>query len=92
MSLFQLNTTLLFDKVLEDPASSAYTKDLKDTESECAAYKDALFEKNTLPSEDYKSPECEWKVDEYFWLSGYHPTYPVHSAMAEEIALGLEHL
>ena len=91
-SIFQLNTTLIFDKVLDDPSYSKYTAGLKDLTDQCGAYEGAMFQGNKLPTKDYKSPQCEWAVNQYFWLSGFHPTWPVHQVMADEIVQGLEHL
>lgn len=78
----------LFSKVLDDVSYSSLTAGYKDTTHLCNVYANA--DANTpLPSENYKSPDCEYAVNEYFWLSGYHPTYPVHDSMASEIAGGL---
>lgn len=31
-------------------------------------------------------PSCGARVDQYFWLDGLHPTWPIHKVMAKEIA------
>ena len=85
-SFFRMGVNGLFSSIIDKPAYSDPTKIYKDTKQTCAAYAND----NNLPSKDYKSPECIYAVNEYFWLNGYHPTYPMHEAMASEIADGLQ--
>ncbi|KAL8996686.1 MAG: hypothetical protein Q9169_003858 [Polycauliona sp. 2 TL-2023] len=80
--LFDINS--LYSQILDDPASFPQTANLKNTTGACGPY-----ESQEVPSIDYKDPECEYAVDEYFWLDGLHPTYPVHEAHAAQVALAL---
>ncbi|KAL8836324.1 MAG: hypothetical protein Q9176_006385 [Flavoplaca citrina] len=80
--LFDLNS--LFSQVLDDPTSYPHTVNLKNTTGSCKAY-----ESEEVPSIDFKDPSCEYAVDEYFWLDGLHPTYPVHEVHAAQVALAL---
>jgi phospholipase/lecithinase/hemolysin len=43
-----------------------------------------IFNSGT-PTEDYLDPRCYIPVNQYFWLNGLHPTYPIHDVMAEHI-------
>lgn len=39
---------------------------------------------------DYYDPECGIPVNQYFWLNGLHPTYPIHDVLAGQLAKLLE--
>ncbi|KAI4283444.1 MAG: hypothetical protein L6R38_002166 [Xanthoria sp. 2 TBL-2021] len=80
--LFDLNS--LYSQVIDNPATFPQTANLKNTTGLCKAY-----ESKEAPSIDYKNPSCEYAVNEYFWLNGLHPTYPVHEAHAAQLALAL---
>ena len=91
---FKMGLNGLFETVIKDPSYSPATKVYKDTKDICEAYETAASgsKGDSLPSIDYKDPKCQYSVNEYFWLSGYHPTYPMHDTMASEIAEGLQDL
>jgi len=89
---FRIGVNGLFSSVLDDVSFSIPTKVYKDTTRTCTAYANANSNSDTLPSKDYKSPDCRYAVNEYFWLTGYHPTYLMHYTMASEIAGGLQNL
>lgn len=38
------------------------------------------------PEKDTFLEECGVPVNQYFWLNNIHPTYPVHEAVAAQIA------
>lgn len=86
-SIYKLNINTLFNQALANPSGIVWTKGLKDLVHDCGAYSRA-----NLPSKHYKSPECTYAADEYFWLSGYHPGYPVHDLMAAQVEAGLSTL
>ena len=50
----------------------------------CVAYE------NGTPEPDTFNETCGIPVNEYFWLNQLHPTYPMHDALAAQIALELE--
>ena len=91
-TFFRVGVNGLFSHVLDNVSYSASTDVYKDTTNLCAAYANAISNADTLPSKDYKSPDCKYAVNEYFWLFSYHPTYPMHHTMAIEIADGLAKL
>lgn len=82
----------IFSNTIDNPASSSYTAVYKDTTHSCPAYSSGNSNDKSIPSKDYKSPNCPYAVNKYFWLQGYHPTYPVHHLVASEIAIGLQKL
>lgn len=88
-TFFRMGMNGLFNEVLDDVSVSTYTAGYKDTTTDCKAYTFANVNDGTLPSEDYKSPDCPYPVNEYFWLQGPHPTYPMHELVASQIAAGL---
>ena len=88
---FQVAINSLFSSVLDNPSSSSFTEVYKTTTQDCPAYISAGGPNaGNLPSENYTSPACPYAVNQYFWLQGYHPTYPMHDLMASDIAGGLE--
>lgn len=92
-TFFRMGMHGLFDEVLDNVSVSNYTAGYKDTTTDCKAYTSPNGPNDgTLPSETYKSPDCPYPVNEYFWLQGPHPTYPMHDLVASEIAAGLESL
>ena len=91
-TFFRMGINGLFSSILDNPSSSTATEVYKDTTHTCAAYADHDSNSDPLPSKDYKSPDCTYAVNEYFWFTGYHPTYPMHTTMALEIAEGLQNL
>jgi len=86
-TFFHFDMNGLFTQVLDDPTYSTITQVYQDTTHTCKPYTNS-----PLPSMNYKSPDCAYPVNEYFWLNGYHPTYPVHDLTAAEIAYGLRSL
>ncbi|KAL8673761.1 MAG: hypothetical protein Q9168_001822 [Polycauliona sp. 1 TL-2023] len=80
--LFDVNS--MYSQIIDDPSSFPQTANLKNTTGSCLVY-----ESKEVPSIDYKDPDCEYAVDEYFWLNGLHPTYRVHEAHAAQVALAL---
>lgn len=35
---------------------------------------------------DYFDPVCEIPINQYFWINGLHPTYPIHDVLAEHVS------
>lgn len=50
---------------------------------------DRLYHSGT-PEKDTFYDVCGVPVNEYFWLNALHPTYPIHEAVAAQIAKLLE--
>ncbi|KAL8870591.1 MAG: hypothetical protein Q9174_003396 [Haloplaca sp. 1 TL-2023] len=84
VSVLLFNTNKLFSEAIDDPSVYPQTAIYKNTTGSCAAYE--MFE---LPSMDYYSPSCEHRVNEYLWMDGLHPTYPMHEAIAAQVAIAL---
>lgn len=89
------DTDNLFKQALDDPKSFPQTSGILNTTAPCAAYQRYLssnrrsrttanFDSGT-PTSDYFDPICGIPVNQYFWLNGLHPTYPIHDVMAEHI-------
>ena len=91
VTFFEIDMNGLFNAVLNDTAYSSITQLYMDTIHNCTAYVNGEANK-TLPTMEYKSPECRYPVNKYFWLGGYHPTYPVHNLTASQIAEALQYL
>lgn len=45
-----------------------------------------LLNNSGTPAQDTFYTECLVPVNQYFWLNSLHPTYPVHKAVAQELA------
>ncbi|KAL8724706.1 MAG: hypothetical protein Q9166_007794 [cf. Caloplaca sp. 2 TL-2023] len=84
ISVLLFDTNKLFSQAIENPAVWAQTANLKNTTGSCKAY-----EGGDVPSMDYSDPSCQYPVNQYFWLDGLHPTYPVHEAIAAQVAIAL---
>ncbi|KAL8680461.1 MAG: hypothetical protein Q9186_003359 [Xanthomendoza sp. 1 TL-2023] len=84
ISVLLFDTHQLFSQAMEDPTVWPQTANIKNTTGSCEAY-----ESGDVPSMDYSDPSCPYAVNEYFWLNGLHPTYPVHEALAAQVALAL---
>ncbi|KAK1515830.1 fungal cellulose binding domain-containing protein [Colletotrichum costaricense] len=74
----------VFNGVLDNVAKFDATKGYKNTTGYCDAYKDGTTAQDTLID------SCTYPVNQYFWLNTLHPTYPIHDAVAETVALALE--
>jgi len=83
-TVFLFNTNAIFSAVLKYPRIFNQTAGYKNTTGYCDAYQ------NGTPAENYFYPNCTIPVNQYFWLNGLHPTYPMHEVMAKQIAKGLE--
>ena len=89
-AFFGYDTHSLFQRILNDPASMMGLINhvpLVNLIATCQAYKNP----QTLPSLGFFQKKCGVPVDQYFWMSGYHPTWPVHKLLAEQIATDLSH-
>ena len=75
---FVYDTYSLFNEILNSPSSNKETAGLKNTTTYCQTYSDHPTTKN--------APECGVPEDEYFWLNGLHPVWPMHHALAESVA------
>ncbi|KAL8819835.1 MAG: hypothetical protein Q9223_001810 [Gallowayella weberi] len=84
ISVLLFDTNMLFSQAMDDPAVWPQTANIKNTTGSCKAY-----DSWDLPSMNYSDPSCPYPVNEYFWLNGLHPTYPVHEALAAQVALAL---
>ena len=91
---FLFHANALMSRVLDNPTVSESTKIYQPSvlHDNCQAYFNVTGTTPVLPSPDYKDPSCPYPVNQYFWLSGYHPTYPMHDYMASEIANGFKTL
>ena len=87
--LYDMNGVFSF--VLDNTAYSDNTVAYIVTTHNCTMYADSYLE-ILIPSTTYKSPDRPYAVPQYFWFSGYHPTYPLHNLTANELAFGLQHL
>ncbi|KAJ4393271.1 hypothetical protein N0V93_002479 [Gnomoniopsis smithogilvyi] len=74
-----------FSRAMEDPKSFPQTSLLKNTTDSCDAYGPV-----GTPEQDTFYDVCGVPVNEYFWLNALHPTYPIHEAVAAQIAKLLE--
>lgn len=84
ISVLLFNTNMLFSKTIDDPSIYPQTSIYKNTTGSCKAY-----ESGEVPSMDYFNETCQYPVNEYFWLNGLHPTYPIHEALAAQLAIAL---
>lgn len=84
VSVTLFNTHSVFAQAVANPAVWPQTANLKDTNSTCEAY-----ETGDVPSMDYYNETCAYPVNEYFWLNGLHPTYPIHEALAARVGEAL---
>ncbi|CZR68815.1 uncharacterized protein PAC_18715 [Phialocephala subalpina] len=80
--LFDTNT--LFNQALDNPTSFAQTSGILNTTTPCGNYASGT------PTTDYYDPVCDIPVNQYFWLNGLHPTYPIHDVLAEQLVKLLE--
>ncbi|KAK4503901.1 hypothetical protein PRZ48_004816 [Zasmidium cellare] len=77
---FLFDTNALYNRVIDEPCSYPETCALKATSGYCPMYAFGT------PTWYTKDPECEYSVDEYFWLNTLHPTFRIQNATAREIA------
>ncbi|KAL8928229.1 MAG: hypothetical protein Q9208_001939 [Pyrenodesmia sp. 3 TL-2023] len=84
VSVLLFNTNMLFSKTIDDPSTYPQTAIYKNTTGTCKAY-----ESGAIPSLDYFNETCQYAANEYFWLNGLHPTYPIHEALAAQLAIAL---
>ncbi|KAL8949052.1 MAG: hypothetical protein Q9222_004808 [Ikaeria aurantiellina] len=71
------------NQVLDNPAKFPQTQQIKDTKGYCGPYANP-------PQQYFKDPGCEFWMHQYFWINNAHPTWPVHEALAADIARQLE--
>lgn len=74
------DTNGLFNQILDGPRQFRQTAGLAVTDQFCPSYARGTSEFDTW------SQGCQAPVNGYFWLNSLHPTYPVHDALASEIA------
>jgi phospholipase/lecithinase/hemolysin len=86
VTIFDLDTYTIFNAVLNNPKIFPQTAGYRNTTSYCEAYV------NGTPNMTSFNPSCGLPVNEYFWLNPLHPTYPMHNAMAKQIANLLENV
>ncbi|KUJ10928.1 uncharacterized protein LY89DRAFT_595545 [Mollisia scopiformis] len=79
-NVFHLNTNDLFNQALDDAKAFPQTSGILNTTDPCPEYQSGT------PTSDYYDPKCRIPVNQYFWLNGLHPTYPIHDVLAEHIA------
>ncbi|KAL8958855.1 MAG: hypothetical protein Q9193_004169 [Seirophora villosa] len=84
VSVLLFNTHSVFSQAIAQPSVWPQTANLKDTTGNCKAY-----ESGDVPSMDYYDSTCQYPVNQYFWLNGLHPTYPIHEALAAQVAIAL---
>lgn len=85
VSVLLFNTNKLFSEAIDNPKVWPQTAIYKNTTGSCKAY-----ETGDVPSMDYYNSTCQYPVNEYLWLNGLHPTYPIHEAMAAQVAIALK--
>ncbi|MCJ1254070.1 hypothetical protein MMC24_001884 [Lignoscripta atroalba] len=83
-TVFLFDTNAIFSMVLDNPASYPQTALYKNTTAYCDGYA------NGTPTQDYFNATCGIPVNQYFWLNSLHPTYPMHDAVAAQVAMLLE--
>lgn len=97
-SVFQLDVNYLFAKVIDDPTLFPETAGYRNTTNDCAAYSEWVFsdlmdepnlqteliDVSGTPTLTFFAPACGVPVDEYLWLNGLHPTYPMHNFIASQ--------
>ncbi|KAI9657664.1 MAG: hypothetical protein M1821_002840 [Bathelium mastoideum] len=81
VSAVHFDAHALFNQVLDDPTAFPETRGYKNVTDWCQQYSSGTPERDTL------YPECGVAVNEYLWLNDLHPTYPIHDALAQQIAL-----
>lgn len=98
-TVFQLDTNYLFTRVLDNSAQFPETVGYLNTTNYCAAYMEwvlsgytngtnlhaELIDISGTPTLTYFDPSCGIPVDEYLWLNGLHPTFPMHNFIASQI-------
>ncbi|KAL8832457.1 MAG: hypothetical protein Q9170_004868 [Blastenia crenularia] len=84
VTVILFNTNSLFSRVIDNPSVFPQTAIYKNTTGSCKAY-----ETGEVPSMDYFNSTCQYPVNEYLWLNGLHPTYPIHEALAAQVAIAL---
>lgn len=103
-TVFQLDTNYLFTRVIEDPTQFPETAGYRNTTNDCAAYTEwvvsdfadepdlqtELIDVSGTPTLTFFAPSCGVPVDEYLWLNGLHPTYPMHNFIASQAVKLLE--
>ncbi|KAL8734434.1 MAG: hypothetical protein Q9181_003214 [Wetmoreana brouardii] len=85
VSVLLFNTNKLFSEAIDNPSTWPQTAIYKNTTGSCKAY-----ETGDVPSMDYYNETCQYPVNQYLWLNGLHPTYPIHEAMAAQVAIALK--
>ena len=80
VTVFIFDANALFQTAMDSPRKFQQTKELKNVDMVCGAFAGHPVKKGSMP------PACGFKLEEYFWLDHFHPTYLVHQALAEKIA------
>ena len=90
-AVFLLDSNKLFNEVLDDPSSHIETAGYRNLTGYCEVYKQKLFHPDPpSPQPHYYDPSCGVRIDEYLWIDGSHPTWPMHQAIATEVVKTLE--
>ncbi|KAL8660178.1 MAG: hypothetical protein Q9202_006774 [Teloschistes flavicans] len=84
VSMLLFNTNKLFSEAIDNPKVWPQTAMYQDTRGACKAY-----ESGDVPAMNYYDSSCQYRVNEYLWLNGLHPTYPIHEALAAQVAIAL---
>jgi len=80
-NVVEFDTHNFITKILDNPATFPQTALYKDTtNAPCRAYWGV--EQQVTASD----PSCPMPFREYFWHDNFHPTYPTHEVLAEQIA------
>ncbi|KAF9880432.1 cellulose-binding gdsl lipase acylhydrolase [Colletotrichum karsti] len=79
-TVFLYDTYGLFDRVIDTPDRYTETAVYKNTTTYCSAYQ------NGTPEPDTKWDNCTYAANEYMWINSLHPTDPVHSLLAKNVA------
>ncbi|KAL4893128.1 hypothetical protein BDV59DRAFT_202107 [Aspergillus ambiguus] len=80
VTVFHYDAHTLFNKVIDDPSQFSLTERYKDVTTVCEAYEDGTPEPNT------EYDECDYGADEYLWSNTFHPTWPIHKLLAQELS------
>ena len=80
VTVFLFDTHAFFQNVLDDPKAFSPTAGFLRSSTLSSAYAAHRVRKHTI------DPICGSKLEEHMWLNEFHPTYPVHDALAGEVA------
>ncbi|KAH7115894.1 hypothetical protein B0J11DRAFT_113022 [Dendryphion nanum] len=82
-TIFLFDTFSLFNAVMDNPRSRPETIGYTNTTGFCAAYSRRTY------NEEESNSSCGAPQKEFLWLDALHPTTPIHTAMASEVAAQL---